>query len=136
MVINFDELLVNTKKAIETVDITNEVEKSVEKSKIKNGLCVVHSIHSTSAIIVNEHESGLIKDIVRKVSEDFKRGAGWLHDRIDDNAHSHLASTYIGPTRIFPIKDGKLVRGTWQNIFLLELDGPRKRKVIVEVMGE
>jgi len=85
---------------------------------------------------VNEHEAGLTKDIVRKIQQDFPKGAGWLHDRVDDNADAHLASSFIGPTRIFPVQEGRLIRGAWQNIFLLELDGPRTRRINVEVMGE
>ncbi|NWG10011.1 MAG: YjbQ family protein [Nitrososphaerales archaeon] len=55
---------------------------------------------------------------------------------IDDNADAHLASAFIGPSRVFPVKDGRLVRGTWQKVFLLELDGSRRRKIILEVLGE
>jgi secondary thiamine-phosphate synthase enzyme len=87
-------------------------------------------------VIVNEHEAGLVKDIVKKVQQDFPRGAGWLHDRVDNNADAHLASSYIGPTRIFPVREGRLTRGPWQNIFLVELDGFRTRKVIVGIIGE
>jgi len=56
--------------------------------------------------------------------------------RVDDNAEAHLASSIISPSRIFPVRDGRLVRGTWQNMFLLELDGPRTRRISVEAMGE
>jgi secondary thiamine-phosphate synthase enzyme len=88
------------------------------------------------ATIVNENESGLTKDIVKKIQQDFPRGASWLHDMADDNEDAHLASSFIGPTRILLVRDGKLVRGTWQNMFLLELDGPGTRRVSVEVMDE
>lgn len=132
----FEEISISTRKRTEVVDITRNVEEIMKKSVVTNGLCVIHSVHSTTAIIVNEHEAGLLKDIVKKVQQDFPRGAGWLHDRVDDNADAHLASSFIGPTRIFPVKDGRLIRGTWQNIFLLELDGPRTRRVIVEILGK
>jgi secondary thiamine-phosphate synthase enzyme len=88
------------------------------------------------AIIVNENESGLTKDIGKEIQQDFPRGAGWRHGMVYDNADTHLASSFISPSRIFPVRDGRLVRGTWQNMFLLELDGPRNRRVSVEVMGE
>lgn len=132
----FEEISVSTGNRTEVVDITRNVEEIIKKSMVTNGLCVIHSVHSTTAIIVNEHEAGLLKDITKKVQQDFPKGAGWLHDRVDDNADAHLASSFIGPARIFPVKDGRLIRGTWQNIFLLELDGPRARRVIVEVLGE
>jgi len=136
MKVFFQDRDISTKNRTELVDITDMVEETVRKSGITSGICIVHSVHSTTAIIVNEHEAGLINDIIKKVQHDFPKGAGWLHDRVDDNADAHLASSYIGPTRIFPVRYGRLVRGTWQNIFLLELDGPRTRSIIIEVMGE
>ena len=61
-------------------------------------------------------------------------GFDFQHNRIDDNADSHLLSGLIGQERILPVKDGQLIRGTWQNIFLLELDGPRNRRVIIKII--
>jgi len=136
MKVFFQDRDISTKNRTELVDITDIVEEAVRKSGITSGICIVHSVHSTTAIIVNEHEAGLVNDIIKKVQHDFPKGTGWLHDRVDDNADAHLASSYIGPTRIFPVRYGRLVRGTWQNIFLLELDGPRTRSIIIEVMGE
>jgi secondary thiamine-phosphate synthase enzyme len=60
-------------------------------------------------------------------------GFDFQHNRIDDNADSHILSGLIGQGRILPVKDGQMVRGTWQNIFLIELDGPRSRRVVVEI---
>ncbi|MGB9659054.1 MAG: secondary thiamine-phosphate synthase enzyme YjbQ [Nitrososphaerales archaeon] len=136
MKVFFDEIDVSTKSRTELVDISSYVEDHVRKSNIKNGFCLAYALHSTVAIIVNEHETGLIQDIINRIEKDFPKGKGWLHDRIDDNADAHLASTFIGPSRLFPVKGGRLVRGTWQNIFLLELDGPRTRKIVLEVLGE
>ena len=136
MKIFFQDIQIPTRNRTEVVDITRDVEEIVRKSKITDGLCLIHTTHSTTAIIVNEHESGLTNDIVKKIRQDFPKGAGWLHDGVDNNADAHLASSYLGPTRIFPVQEGRLIRGTWQNIFLLELDGPRNRRVVVEVMGE
>jgi len=92
--------------------------------------------HATAAVICNENESGFIHDVLQKVKELFPPGAGYMHDRIDDNASSHIGSAFIGASRTFPVNSGRLVRGTWQNIFLLELDGPRSRRnVNVHVIG-
>jgi len=136
MKVFFEDISVSTKNRTELIDITCNVEEIMRKSGIRNGLCLIHAVHSTVAIIVNENESGLTKDVVKKIQQDFPKGAGWLHDMVDDNADAHLASSFISPSRIFPVRDGRLVRGTWQNMFLLELDGPRTRRVSVEVMGE
>jgi len=136
MKVFFEDISLSTKNRTELIDITRNVEEITRKSEIRNGLCLIHAVHSTVGIIVNENESGLKKDIVKKIQQDFPRGAGWLHDMVDDNADAHLASSFISPSRIFPVRDGRPVRGSWQNIFLLELDGPRTRRISVEVMGE
>ncbi|MEM1509466.1 MAG: secondary thiamine-phosphate synthase enzyme YjbQ [Thermofilaceae archaeon] len=133
----FKELLVNTRSKRELVDITAEVERTVSESGVKNGLCLVFAPHATAAIIANEHERGLKNDILRKLEKDYPSDGGWEHNRIDDNAAAHLASAFLAASRIFPVINGNLVRGTWQNIFLVELDGPRShRRVLIEVMGE
>jgi len=130
-------LTVSTREKYQIIDLTRSIEEIVSMSKVERGLCLVHASHATAAIICNENESGLVQDILRKVREIFPPSAGYLHDRIDDNASSHVASALIGASRAFPVEDGRLVRGTWQNIFLLELDGPRTRRVVnVHIVGE
>jgi secondary thiamine-phosphate synthase enzyme len=130
-------LTLSTREKYQLIDLTGSIEKIVYESGVQSGLCLVHASHATAAIICNENESGLLNDILRKVKEIFPPGAGYLHDRIDDNASSHIASALIGASRAFPIEDGRLVRGTWQNIFLLELDGPRTRRIVdVHIVGE
>jgi len=135
--IAFSEIKLDTGKRKELVDITTRVATFITKSGIQNGICLVHSLHSTSALIINENEEGLRADLLKKVSEDYPRGIGWLHDRIDDNADGHLAGAFVGPSVTIPVKEGLPVLGTWQSIFFVELDGPRRdRCIMVEVMGE
>ena len=130
-------LSVSTKDRFQLIDVTESVEKIVSESNVENGLCLVHASHATAAVVCNENENGLIHDILRRVRELFPPSAGYLHDRIDNNASSHIASSLIGASRMFPIENGRLVRGTWQNIFLLELDGPRSRRLLsVHIIGE
>lgn len=137
MKVYFKELTFSTDKRYQLVDITYDVEKAVSESGIKNGICLVFAPHATAAIIANEHESGLMSDILKKIQEDFPRDGRWLHNRIDDNAAAHLGSAFIGASRIFPVRDGRIVRGTWQNIFLVEMDGPRyRRRVVIEILGD
>jgi secondary thiamine-phosphate synthase enzyme len=131
-----EDFSVKTSKRTQIIDITKEVEEIVRKSKIKNGICLVFLPHATAAIIAEENEAGLIADIEKFIREKFPKGVGYLHDRIDDNADAHLASGFIGQSRIFPVKNGELVRGTWQRPMLIELDGPRNRNVVVTVLGE
>ena len=131
------ELRFSTKGEIDLVDITREVERIVEESGIENGQVLVFVPGATGAIVTIEHEPGLLEDFKRALRELIPKGKGYLHDRIDDNAHSHLRATLLGASECFPVLDGRLVRGTWQQIFFVELDViPRHRRLIVQVMGE
>ncbi|MCD6488571.1 MAG: YjbQ family protein [Desulfurococcales archaeon] len=133
----FHEITLSTDRRFQLIDITHEVEEAVRKSGIRNGLCLVFAPHATAAIVANEHESGLVEDILTKIREFVQPERRWRHNIIDDNAHAHIGSALFGSERIFPVRDGRLIRGTWQNIFLVEMDGPRHRRyVIVEVIGE
>ncbi|MEM0362934.1 MAG: secondary thiamine-phosphate synthase enzyme YjbQ [Sulfolobaceae archaeon] len=137
MKIYFEDIYISTSKQFELIDITEKVEEAVKKSSIKDGICVIFVAHSTAAIIANEHERGLMEDILTKIKEIVEPSRSWKHNLIDDNAHAHLGSALIGAERVFPVRNGRLVRGTWQNIFLVELDGPRnERHVTIEVLGE
>jgi secondary thiamine-phosphate synthase enzyme len=129
-----ETLRVRSKERIQVIDITGDVEAIVRRSGISEGICLVHLPHATAALVANENERGLINDIIRKIREEFV-SEGWEHDRIDDNAYAHLASSFIGPSRAFPVSSGRILRGTWQSILLIELDGPRERNVVVTVVG-
>lgn len=135
---HYEVIRIKTSERFQLVDITDFVESAVMKSGIRNGIVVVFAPHATASVIVNEHESGLLDDIVSKIKEFTEPGsAKWKHNLIDDNAHAHIGSALFGSERIFPVINGKIVRGTWQNVFLLEMDGPRReREVVVFVMGE
>ena len=136
MQVYFKEFVYSTNEHLELVDITEQVTAFVRECNIESGISLVNSPHSTTAIIVNEHENGLMRDILHKVQEEFPKSISWLHDKVDDNTDAHLASSFLGHSKTFPIKNGRLYRGTWQNIFLLELDGPRTRHITCQVMGE
>ncbi len=130
----FYMIQINTSRRVEVVDITSEVQKEVEKSGIKDGLAVVYTPHTTTAIVINENEPGLIEDIVFVLDRLIPRGAGYMHDEIDNNADSHLRAMLLGNSVVIPVTNGKLELGTWQRIMFLELDGPRSRRVIVKVI--
>ena len=109
----------------------------VEETGVKNGTCIISVPHATAAIIANEHESGLMQDILAKVEDVFPRSWSYGHNAIDDNADAHLAAAFLGHSRMFPIVNGELIRGTWQNVFVVELDGPRtRREVWLQILGE
>ncbi|WP_297070648.1 secondary thiamine-phosphate synthase enzyme YjbQ [Thermococcus sp.] len=131
------ELRFSTAGEVDLVDVTSEIEGVVRESGIQNGQVLVFVPGATGAIVTIEHEPGLLEDFKGALRELVQEGKGYLHDRIDDNAHSHLRATLLGPSECFPVVDGRLVRGTWQQIFFVELDvRPRHRRVIVQVVGE
>jgi len=130
------EIKIKTRKREEIVDITEQVKKLVEESEEgKKGKAVlVYTPHATCSIIINEnYDEAVCEDILDYLRSSIPRGK-WEHDKIDNNADSHIKASLLGPSQIIPIKNGELALGTWQGIGLAEFDGPRERKVIVEVL--
>jgi secondary thiamine-phosphate synthase enzyme len=131
-----DVVHITTSNRMEIRDITPQIRDVLKKSQIENGLVNVFSRHSTSGIVINENESGLLQDFQAMLEKLIPQGAGYQHDRIDNNADSHLRSFILGSSQNIPIEGGSLSLGTWQSIFFVEMDGPRSRKVTVTVIGE
>ncbi|NPB02071.1 MAG: YjbQ family protein [Methanopyri archaeon] len=127
---------VKTKSRVEIVDVTDDVVGAVRESDVETGLVNVHSRHTTAAVIVNEPETGLLNDIVSVLSDLIPEGAGYEHDRIDNNADSHLRAILLGNSVTLPVVGGEPDLGTWQSVLLVELDGPRTRTLRVTVIGE
>ena len=126
---------VGTRDGKECIDLTDRVRAVVKRAGIEAGLCHVMVLHSTAAVVVNEFDDPNIgKDVLSALDRAVPDHAGWLHDRIDDNAHAHIKATLLGPSELVPVKDGDLLLGTWQRILLVELDGPRSRKVSVTIL--
>lgn len=127
---------IDTNLAVELIDITDNVLEDVNKSSIRSGICVISTPHTTTAIIINENEPGLLSDMFNLLNKLVPPGAGYNHDRIDNNADSHLRAMLLGSSETIPIVDGKLVLGTWQRIFFVELDGPRQRKANITLIRQ
>jgi len=125
-----DALSFRTSKKVELLDITDSVREVVGRSGVKEGLCLVFIPHSTAAIIINEWEPNLLRD-VQKILERLVPRDEYEHNRIDDNAEAHLRNIALGCEKAIPIANGDLALGTWQRLILCELDGPRARKVFV-----
>lgn len=131
-----ETMTLSTSRRFQLIDITKDVEDIVKRSNVKDGICIVFAPHATGAIIANENEVGLVDDITMFIKELTQVNREWRHNRIDDNAHAHIGSAIISSERVFPVINGKLLRGTWQNIFFVEMDGPRmQRTIIVIVLG-
>lgn len=128
------KLKIETSKRIELVDITSEIQEEVKKSEIPEGICLISTRHTTAGIIVNENESGLREDILNLLDKLVPTSAGYRHDRIDNNADSHLRAVLLGASEALPILEGKLELGTWQRIFFAEMDGPRNRTINITLL--
>lgn len=131
----FEDFMVATSAGREVVNVTPQVEAIVRRSKFQNGLVLVFTQHTTTALIINEDETGLRHDYLELVVALYDR-PGYHHDQIDRNAASHLAASFAGASVILPIRAGHLVRGTWQSILFLELDGPRQRTLTCQIIAD
>jgi len=128
------EFAVSSSREQELIDITTQVEELASKSGIKDGLCNVYVPHATAAIMVNENaDPNITLDIIDALNETVRQ-SGWRHDLIDNNAAAHIKASIVGPSETIPVKDGKLMLGTWQDIFLCDFDGPKNRRVVVSVV--
>ncbi len=127
------EIEIHTNKEFEIIDITSEIQKIVKESNVQEGIAIVFTKHTTTALIVNENERRLLSDIELLLESIAPKGKGYKHDEIDNNAHSHLRAVLLNPSVAIPIKDGKVELGTWQSILFVELDGPRLRKILVKI---
>lgn len=134
-----DEINIKTNGEADIVDITSNVQKVVAISKIKNGIVCVFVPGSTGTITTIEYEPGLMKDLPRALEKIAPRNIHYDHHETwhDDNGRSHVKASLMGPSATFPIKNGKLIHGTWQQIVFVELDTrPRDRSIIVQIVGE
>jgi secondary thiamine-phosphate synthase enzyme len=124
---------IDTKRKRETIDITEQVREVVRHSKLERGICHVMVLHATAAIVVNENDDPNIGvDLLAALERAVPEHAGWLHDRIDDNAQAHILASILGPSELVAIENGELRLGRWQGLMLVELDGPRRsRRVMV-----
>lgn len=126
-------------------DITPDIRAAIAKSGISNGFVTVTSQHTTTAIAINEYEARLLDDVRNFLSRLIPSGDRYLHNDIalrdcppdePENAHAHLAAMLLGSSEVIGLAEGTLVLGQYQSVMLYELDGPRRRKVHVQVYGE
>jgi len=127
-----------TNEKIEIVNITQQVEAVVRESEIKEGLCLVNSMHITASVFINDEESGLKEDYKKWLEElapyEVKR---YKHNLTgEDNAHAHLKRQIMGREVVVAVTEGRLDLGTWEQIFYGEFDGRRRKRVLVKIMGE
>jgi len=132
-------LYFNTKTRIAFINITNQVQKLIEESKIKEGICLVNAMHITSSVFVNDNESGLLQDFEKWLERLAPHSPTnqYQHNKTgEDNADAHLKRQVMGREAVVAVTDGKLDFGPWEQIFYGEFDGRRNKRVLVKVIGE
>jgi secondary thiamine-phosphate synthase enzyme len=123
-----------TKGEIDFIDLSEKVHEEVSASGIRNGIVHVFAPHATGVLILTENDDDLIEDIKTLLEGIAPKHADYRHP---SNAHSHLRSMLLPPDKTLPIIDGQVTFGTWQSLFFVETDVyPRKRTIIIQVMGE
>lgn len=117
------------------VDITAQVKIAVRESSVEEGLCVVYCPHTTAAITINENaDPDVVRDLKLALAGTFPDRREFKH--AEGNSAAHLKSSVIGASETIPVTGGAMALGTWQGIYFCEFDGPRHRKVYVQVVGE
>ena len=129
------EFKIKTNKKQEIIDITDKVKEIVEESEIEQGICVAYVPHATAGILINEnYDESVCNDILNKLEQIAPENANYEHNKIDNNAHSHIKASIIGPNETIIIENGKLLLGTWQGIALAEFDGPKDRTLLIKII--
>jgi secondary thiamine-phosphate synthase enzyme len=133
------ELEFETTDQTDIIDISREVQERVLQSGIQNGNMVLFISGSTAALTTIEFESGVVNDLRKAIERIAPRDIPYEHDRRwgDGNGYSHVRAAILGPSLSIPLKGGRLLLGTWQQIVLLDFDNrPRRRTVTVQIMGK
>ena len=128
------EFHIRTTAHRQMIDLTTRVADIVAETGVDEGLCNVYVTHATAAIVVNENDDpNVCVDVLDLLDRLIPAGV-WRHDKVDGNAASHIQATILGPGETIPVYGGKLMLGTWQAVMLVELDGPRDRRVVVTTL--
>lgn len=128
-------LQVKTTQQTEFIEITRGVQEAVKKTGIENGLCILFVPHTTAAITINEHaDPSVSRDILMELNKMVPGNDRYQH--LEGNSPAHIKSSLLGCSQMVPVEKGRLALGTWQGIFFCEFDGPRSRKVHIQVISE
>lgn len=146
IVVHCEALVIATSAAPEFIDITEDIQRIVAESGVRFGQATIYSTHTTAAIKVNENEPLLLQDMARILHEiaplhgdyehnDFSRRTVNLDEDECANGHAHCQHLFLSTSETIPILDGQLPLGQWQRVFLVELDRPRERRVLLNIVG-
>ena len=128
------EFHIRTTAKRQMIDLTARVADIVAGTRVDEGLCNVYVTHATAAIVVNENDDPNVCVDVLDLLDRLIPAGRWRHDKVDGNAASHIQATILGPSETIPVRGGKLLLGRWQAVMLVELDGPRDRRIVVTTL--
>ncbi len=130
-------LTLNTDRKIQIIRITDEVERIVRESGVKEGFVLVNPMHITAAVVVNDNESGIHSDYIRVLERLVPYKEDYRHnDTGEDNAAAHIWRQLMAHQVVLPVTKGELDFGPWEQVFYFEFDGQRQKRVLVKVIGE
>ena len=128
---------INTNGLNNFVNITENVIDVIKQSKIKNGMVFINSLHNTAALIMQEDDSTIHRDLVNTLENIVPLKGEYEHNyEGNENAAAHLKTNLLASNLTIPLENGKLVLGTWQQIFFIEFFEPREREIVVTIVGE
>lgn len=131
-----DYQTITTRKRYEILDLTDHVAEVRERANLQDGFILISTMHITSSIFVNDHESGLWQDIMQWLEELAPRKADYKHHLTgEDNADAHLKRMLLGHQVIVPVTGGRLDLGTWERVHYGEFDGQRPKRVLYKALG-
>lgn len=133
------ELIFELKERMGFVNITDDVQKALAESGVKEGVCLVNSMHITSSVFINDDERGLHKDYAAWLEKlaPHEPVSHYLHNRTgEDNGDAHLKRQVMGREVVVAITEGELGFGPWEQIFYGEFDGRRRKRVLIKIIGE
>jgi secondary thiamine-phosphate synthase enzyme len=139
MLTKLNHLFLTTRGNTDIIDITQQIIECIRSSSLANGLVTVFCPSSTSGITTIEYEPGVLEDLKRTFEKIAPQGETYLHDEAwhDGNGHSHIRAALLKASLSIPLVEGRMTLGTWQQIVFIDFDvRPRKREIIVQILGE
>jgi len=133
---------IESKERLDLIDLTQKVRDWFDGSPVKEGMLYLHSLHTTTAVMINEWQQALLQDLrgfLQELVDDkdyFRHNDPEVSDCVRSNASSHLRSALLSHNVMVPIEDGELALGQWQSIIFADLDGPQTRTVMAQIIGE
>ncbi len=128
-------LSVPTSSRTQMINIDHLVQQTVQESGVQTGVCHVFVTHTTAGVTINENaDPNVVRDILAELNKIIPLQDNYTH--MEGNSAAHIKSSLVGCAQTIPVENGRLVLGTWQSVFFCEFDGPRQRKVVVQVMGQ